>query len=228
MMGIKAVLFDVDDTLYDSTLQVKSARSNAIKAMREAGLELTNKEGLQVLEEIVREFGSNYPYQFNELLKKLGYEYNPRIIAAGVAAYHSTKTAYLTPFPDTVPTLLKLRDLGFKLGAVTDGIAVKQWEKLIRMGLQHFFHTVVISSDVGCEKPGEKLFTIAAERLGCKTNESVMVGDRIDRDIMGANKAGMATVRIMKGKYRNNKPANKLQKPDHIIDNLYELIGIIK
>jgi len=227
-MGIKAVLFDVDDTLYDSTLQVKSARSNAIKAMREAGLELTNKEGLQVLEEIVREFGSNYPYQFNELLKKLGYEYNPRIIAAGVAAYHSTKTAYLTPFPDTVPTLLKLRDLGFKLGAVTDGIAVKQWEKLIRMGLQHFFHTVVISSDVGCEKPGEKLFTIAAERLGCKTNESVMVGDRIDRDIMGANKAGMATVRIMKGKYRNNKPANKLQKPDHIIDNLYELIGIIK
>ncbi|OYT52717.1 MAG: haloacid dehalogenase [Candidatus Altiarchaeales archaeon ex4484_2] len=228
MREIKAVLFDVDDTLYDSTLQVNRARANAVKAMREAGLGVTDNEGLLVLEEIVKEFGSNYPNQFNELLKKLEYEYNPRIIAAGVAAYHSTKTAYLTPFPDTVPTLLKLRDSGFMLGVVTDGISVKQWEKLIRLGLQHFFHTVVISSDVGCEKPREELFHIAAERLSCKKEDMVMVGDRIDRDILGANKAGMLTVRIMKGKYRNQKPENSLEKPDYIIENLHEIIEILK
>jgi len=228
MDEIKAVFFDVDDTLYDSTLQVNRARGNAIKAMMEAGLEVSNREGILVLEEIVREYGSNFPRQFDELLKKLDYNYNPRIIAAGVAAYHSTKTAYLVPYPDTVPTLLRLRDLGYRLGIITDGIAVKQWEKLIRMGLQHFFHTVVISSDVGCDKIDEKIFNIAAKKLKSKPAESIMVGDRIDRDILGAKKAGMHTIRILKGKYRSQEPQNRREKPDYVIDNLAEIIEILK
>jgi len=226
--NIRAIFFDIDDTLYDSTLQVKNARENAIKAMKEAGLRVTEEKGLLILEEIVREFGSNYPYQFNELLKKLGYKFNPRIIAAGVAAYHSTKLAYLVPFPDTVPTLLRLRDSGYKLGVITDGISVKQWEKLIRLGLQHFFHSVIISDDVGYEKPDDRIFKIAAKSIGYKPYESIMVGDRIDRDISGANKAGMVTVRILKGKYKNQKPENEMEMPDYNIKNLMEILEILK
>jgi len=225
---IKALFFDIDDTLYDSTLQASLARKNAIKAMIEAGLDVNEEKAMNSLQEIVKKFGSNYSYHFDELLKESGYDPNPRIVAAGVVAYHTTKIAYLVPFPDTIPTLLRLRDLDYKLGIITDGISVKQWEKLIRLGLQHFFHSVIISSDVRREKPDPELFKIAVKNLGCKPEETLVVGDRLDKDISGANKAGMVTVQIIKGKYRERKPRDEFEEPDYIISNLANILDILK
>ena len=228
MNKIKAVFFDIDDTLYDSTLQAEMVRKNAIKAMIEAGLEIKEEEGLGVLNDIVKKFGSNYQNHFNELLKEFGYDENPRIIAAGIVAYHTTKSAYLVPFPDTVPTLLKLRDLGYRLGVITDGVAVKQWEKLIRLGLQHFFHTVIISGEIKREKPDVVVFNLAAKKVGCLPKEVVMVGDRLDRDILGANKAGMTTVQMVKGKYRSQTPERNGDNPDYVISGLKEILRILE
>jgi putative hydrolase of the HAD superfamily len=224
---IRALFFDIDDTLYDSSLQASLARKNAIKAMIEAGLDVSEEDCLDSLDNIVKRFGSNYRYHFDELLREHDHDPNPRIIAAGVAAYHATKIAYLVPFPDTVPALLKLRDLGYKLGIITDGISVKQWEKLIRLGLQHFFHSVTISSDFGKEKPDPELFRIAIKKSGCKPEETVMLGDRLDKDISGANKAGMVTVQIMKSKYKKAKPKNASEEPDYVISELSDLLGVL-
>ncbi|HEX55491.1 MAG: haloacid dehalogenase [Candidatus Altiarchaeales archaeon] len=227
-MKIKAIFFDIDDTLYDSTLQTDMARRNTIRAMIEAGLEIEEDEGIKALNEIVEKFGSNYGYHLNELLREFGYEENPRIIAAGIVAYHSTKIAYLVPFPDTIPTLLKLRDLGYGLGVITDGIAVKQWEKLIRLGLQHFFDSVIISEEIGIEKPNPEMFKIAARKIKCKPEEAIMVGDRIDKDIVGANKVGMLTVQLMHGKHMDEIPKNPDEEPDYIISNLRDILKVLK
>lgn len=228
MNKIKAVFFDIDDTLYDSTLQTEMVRRNAIKAMIEAGLDIGEEDGLEALKDIVKEFGSNYQYHFDELLKKFGYDENPRIIAAGIVAYHTTKLAYLVPFADTIPTLLALRDKGYKLGIITDGVAVKQWEKLIRLGLQHFFHAVVISEEIKKEKPDVEIFRLAAERIGCKPEETAMVGDRLDKDILGANRAGMVTIQIVKGKYRGQMPKDKEEEPNYVISSLKEILRIFR
>ncbi len=224
---IRTIFFDIDDTLYDSSHQAEEARINAILAMREAGLDVSQKKSYNILLDIVKEYGSNYPYHFNELLTHLGYGKNPRIIAAGVIAYHVTKIAYLVPFTDTIPTLLKLRDTGYHIGIITDGLAVKQWEKIIRLGLQHFMHTVTISEEVGKEKPDPAIFTQAIQTAGCIPQESIMVGDRPDKDIEGANLAGMRTVQIMKGKYSTMNAENKMQKPDYFISDLSDIIKIL-
>ncbi len=224
---IKAVFFDVDDTLYDSSKQVGEARRNAIKAMIEAGLQVDEDDAADKLKKISKALGSNYPQLFDELLKEFGYGSNPRIIAAGVIAYHRTKIAYLVPFYDTIPSLLELRDRGFKLGIITDGIAVKQWEKLIRLGLQHFFHSVVISGSIGCEKPDPILFETAIKRIGCDPGECMMVGDRIDKDIKGANALNMITVQIMKGKYMALKPRDESDKPDYVVSLLSDVLKIL-
>jgi putative hydrolase of the HAD superfamily len=224
---VRAVFFDIDDTLYDSSLQTAETRKNAIKAMIEAGLDASEEEGLEALQSIVKKFGSNHPNQFDELLKVFGQEKNPRIIAAGVVAYHATKIAYLVPFPDTIPSLLRLRDGGYRLGVITDGIAVKQWEKLIRLGLQHFFHSVVISGEEGGGKPDPELFKAASKRLGCRPEHAMMVGDRLDKDIRGAKAAGMVTVQVMKGKYRDKKPADESEEPDYVVDGLSGVLGIL-
>lgn len=223
---VKAILFDVDNTLYDSTRQVETARKNAIEAMIEAGLPTTAAKGIKLLDEIVGTYGSNYEGHFDILLKRLGLVPSPHIVAAGIVAYHNSKISMLRPFPDTVPTLLALRDRDLKLGVITDGVPVKQWEKLIRLGLQHFFHTVIITDEVGIRKPSPELYKYAAGRLKVPTSECLMVGDRLDSDILGAHQAGMKTVRILQGKYQLQK-ATKKNKPDYTINSLSGLLTII-
>lgn len=224
---MKAVLFDIDNTLYDSTMQAQAARRNAVDAMIDAGLPGPRERGLSVLNKIVEEYGSNYEGHFNVLVKRLGMSKDTtRVVAAGIVAYHNTKVSMLHPFPDTVPTLLSLRDKGFRLGVVTDGTPVKQWEKLIRLGLQHFFHTVVITDEVGMKKPSVELYKLAARRIGCDTKDCVMVGDRLDSDISGAKRAGMVTVRILQGKYKKQKPTSA-NRPDFSIKNISGLLKVI-
>lgn len=225
---IKAIFFDIDNTLYDSSLQVESARRNAIKAMIGAGLKTDEKNAKRELKRIVKEHGSNYPSHFNRLLQRIGQGEDYKIIAAGVVAYHNTKLAYLRPFPDTISTLLQLREEGYKLGVITDGKPIKQWEKLIRMGLEDFFHVVIISGNSGREKPSPEIFREALKKLNCQGEEALMVGDKLKKDILGANKVGMTTVQILKGKYQKEKPKRKEEKPDYIIHNLNELPKILK
>jgi len=86
-MKIKAITFDIEDTLYDSSLQMRMARLNAIRAMNEAGLPIDLETGYQMLEGIVKDYGPHYTKHFDKLLERLGLKWNPRVIAAGVLAY---------------------------------------------------------------------------------------------------------------------------------------------
>jgi putative hydrolase of the HAD superfamily len=87
-MPIKAIFFDIDDTLYDSTKLTTMARENSIKAMIDSGLQERSEEKLyNLLNEIIKKHGSNYPKHYDRLLDELGHGPDPKIIAAGVVAY---------------------------------------------------------------------------------------------------------------------------------------------
>jgi len=96
---------------------------SVVKAMKAAGLPIDVETAYRRLEEIVNERGPDDTRHFDTLLERLGLKWNPEVIAAGVVAYRATSPIYLTPFPDTVPTLLKLRDAGYKLGIASKGRA---------------------------------------------------------------------------------------------------------
>jgi putative hydrolase of the HAD superfamily len=225
---IKAVLFDIDDTLFDSTTLAKMARVNAIKAMIECGLPIKSvQKGYRLLMRIVEKYGSNYDEHFDRLLEALGCTRDPKVIAAGIIAYHDTKLGYIKPNPDVIPTLIALRDEGCELGIVSNGRSVKQWEKLIRLGLHHFFDAVIISEDVRSEKPQSKIFRVAIEGLGVKPEETIYVGDDLETDVLGANKAGLISIRVFRQKYE--KPIlNKDMQPKFTITKISELLSIIK
>lgn len=225
---VRAALFDVDDTLFDSVTMVRMARLNAVKAMIEAGLPLADeREGYRLLMRVIRRYGSNYGKHFDRLLESLGVPWDPRVIAAGIVAYHDTKFACLKVDPDVIPTLITLRDRGYMLGIISNGRLIKQWEKIIRLGLHHYFHVVVVSEEVGSEKPDVRIFETALRRLGVRPFEAVYVGDRLDTDILGANRAGLVSVRILKGRYRRRRPAAEEMKPRYEIRRLSELLEIL-
>lgn len=228
MIKIKCVLFDVDDTLYDTSLQMSMARLNAVKAMIEAGLPANVEIAYRVLEEIVKEFGPHYNKHFDKLLERLGLKWNPRVIAAGVIAYRETSSTYLKPYPDTFYTLLKLRESGYKLGVVSEGRAVKQWQKLIQLGIQHLFHHVLVSEEVNGETITPKMFELILKNLNVLPEETVFVGNRLETGILCANKAGVVSVRMRKGEHRTEEPKSAEMTPKHEISKISEIFDVLE
>ena len=195
---IKGVLFDLDDTLYDSSSFADQARREAIKMMIDAGLNATEEEAYNILQRIIKQKGSNYNRHLDDLVKAIMGHYEPKIITMGIITYHNVKFALLRPYPDTIKTLIALKKMGLKLGVITDGITIKQWEKLIRLGIVDFFDEVVTSEEFGLGKPNVEFFEYGIKKMGLNPDEAVYVGDRIDRDIIPANKVGMCAIRILK------------------------------
>lgn len=227
-MKIRCIIFDIDDTLYDASFQMSTARLNAIKAMIEAGLPTNIEIAYRVLEEIVKEFGRHYNRHYDKLLERLGLGWNPRVIAAGVIAYRETSSAYLKAYSDTISVLLKLRESGYQLGIVSEGRAVKQWQKLIQLGIQHLFHRVVISEEIKEGTITPEMFKLVLKDLGVSPEETVFVGNQLDTDILCANKVGVVSVRMRKGEHRVEEPKSSEMAPKYEINKLSEIFDVLE
>ena len=192
----KAVFFDIDDTLLDTSSFAELARHAAINNIVENGLPIEQDHAYDILKEIIKEKGSNYGKHFNVLTKRVIGAEDPYLIALGMTTYHNVKFSLLEPFPRTIAILIYLKKKGYQIGAITNGITIKQWEKLIRLNLHPFFDIVLTSEEVGYEKPHPASFEEALRRMNCSADKSVMVGNKFDTDIIGAINAGMAGILV--------------------------------
>jgi len=222
----RAVIFGIDDVLYDATYQTSNARLAAVRAMIEAGLPVDLETGYRTLEAIVKELGPDNTRHFDKLMERLGLKWTPEVVAAGVVAYRETNPIYLKPYPDTMPTILKLRDMGYKLGCASGGRSVKQWQKLVTLGLHHCFHAVVISEDVGSETLSKAVIQEVVKRLAVASRETIFVGAHPKAEISVASEAETMTVRLLKGESKTEKTADT--KPFREINKLSELFQLIE
>ena len=231
---LDVVLFDVDDTLYSTTAFALRARSNAVQAMIDAGLRAGHDEALSELHEVVVEFRSNYHHHFERLLDRLGHDrvegLNPAVvIAAGVVAYHRTKETAMEALPDARALLDALVAAGVTTGVVSDGLQIKQAEKLVRLGLLDRFapRAIFFSDQLGVSKPNPKIFQKACEALDVDPTRAMYVGDRASHDVAPAASVGMRTVlyRGAGGKYADGEgPVN----PDHDVADLRDLVPVLQ
>jgi len=221
----KAVFFDIDDTLYDTSGFAKRARKAALNAMIDAGLPLSPDEAYDLLREIIKEKGSNYDKHLNVLTKRVFGEEKPLLIALGMITYHNVKFALLRLFPETMSTLIHLKARGYHLGVISNGITIKQYEKLVRLGLYHFFDSVITSQEAGVEKPDIAIFELAMKTMGCKAENSVMIGNSFNDDVLGAIDAGMSAV-FLTTKLKDSERAI-IEKNDLKLDIISD-IGQIK
>ena len=75
----------------------------------------------------------------------------------------------------------------------------------------------------GLSKPNRRIFETALQKSGCASDQAVMIGDRIDNDILPARQLGMHTVWVRQGFGQYWKITNEAEKPDYQVDNLAEL-----
>lgn len=225
---IKAVFFDIDDTLYDTSGFAKLARKAALNVMIDAGLPLGSDEAYKLLRQIINEYGSNYDKHFNILTKRVFGEENPLLIALGMITYHNVKFALLRLFPQTTKTLIYLKEKGYHLGVISNGKTIKQWEKLIRLDLHHFFDEVITSEEAGVEKPDVRIFNAAMEKMGCKPNKSIMIGNKFNEDIKGALNSGMLAIMVNSKLSEQDKKYLKTNKQEiEVLNHIGELKNIL-
>ena len=93
-------------------------------------------------------------------------------------------------FPDVANNLTNLREV-YQLALVTNGAPDLQREKIQGANLARFFDAILISGEVGIGKPDCRLFKLALEALATSPSETVMIGDSLNRDILGAQRAGL-------------------------------------
>ena len=85
---------------------------------------------------------------------------------------------------------------------------------------------VVASAEAGCEKPDLKIFNIAFEQAKCNPSEAVMIGDRLDNDIIPAKKLGMKTVWVRQGFAKFKSVKNELERPDYIVESIADVVNL--
>ena len=221
---IKAILFDLDNTLIDFMTMKKASCEAAVAAMIASGVHIEKELALKILFELYDQYGYEYNLIFQRFLEKTQNTIDYKVLAAGIIAYRKVQQSFLDPYPKVVPTLLALKQNGIKIGIVTDAPRLKAWMRLTELGLQDFFDVVVAYGDVTETKPSRMPFERALELLHMKPEEVLMVGDMPEKDVKGAQALGMKACFARYGWRRAEKPQTTA---DYEIDGIEEIIGII-
>ncbi len=127
-----------------------------------------------------------------------------------------------TLYADADSVLRDLKSRGYKLGIIANQ-APGAAERLSNWGIADCFSVIASSSELGVAKPEPQIFEKALAMAGCTASQAVMIGDRLDNDIIPAKRFGMQTIWIRQGTaaYQSKELAEGYA--DYIIDNLSEL-----
>lgn len=144
--------------------------------------------------------------------------------AEATAYFHLVKTPWHSederPYHDCVSALHQLKARGYSLGVIANQLPGTE-ARLEAWGLLPFFSVVAASAERGFAKPAPELFCWALDRAKCAPQDAVMIGDRLDNDILPAKRLGMRTVWI-----RHNPTAQPAVSADAIISSLSDLLNL--
>ena len=192
-LAIKGVVFDLDNTLLDFMKMKEFAVKAAIKGMIEAGLKVNEDKSYIEINSIYEEFGWENQKVFDVFLEKTIGHVDNKFLAAGIVAYRRAREANLMAYPNVNKTLLTLSKSGIKLGVVSDAPSREAWMRIYYLNLHHYFDVVITYDDSGERKPSPKPFQLALNGMGLRPEETIMIGDWPERDVVGAQQIGMKT-----------------------------------
>ncbi|KPJ53660.1 hypothetical protein AMJ39_03920 [candidate division TA06 bacterium DG_24] len=221
---IKAVVFDLDNTLVDFVKMKEGAIDAAVDAMIDAGLTLPRDDAKRKIFAIYEKKGIEFQQVFDLFLQQELGEIDYKIHAAGIVAYRKAREAALVLYPHVNLALMELAKRGLKLAVVSDAPRLQAWLRLCYLQLQHIFDVVVTYDDAGARKPDPAPFQRVLNQLMVEPHEALMVGDWPERDITGAATIGMPTVFARYGDTFGTVHSGA----DFEIDDLLELIDIVE
>ena len=220
---IKGVVFDLENTLLDFMKMKEFAVKAAIKGMIEAGLKVNEDESYIEINSIYEEFGWENQKVFDVFLEKTIGHVDNKFLAAGIVAYRRAREANLMAYPNVNKTLLALSKSGIKLGVVSDAPSREAWMRIYYLNLYHYFDVVITFDDSGERKPSPIPFQLALDGMGLRPEETIMIGDWPERDVVGAQQIGMKTAFARYGDTFGTVNSGA----DWDLNDIYQLVDII-
>ncbi|KXK25980.1 MAG: Pyrimidine 5'-nucleotidase YjjG [candidate division WS6 bacterium OLB20] len=224
---IRNILFDLDETLYNDQDVKAQADVDVLSYFSDNidGISLT--EHYQLYKDSDKElvfdwfinFLSNFTNKDSEIKEH----------AENAESIYWKSLSNIKLYPDAL-VFLNAVSGKFELGILSDGSRNKQLKKLDFLGLESFFNSenLVFSEDVGEKKPSKLMFDKIIEKMNLNPAETLYIGDRVDRDIVGGNQAGFVTVLLRRNRSFNVSIINEEEKPTYEITNFFDLLRIIE
>lgn len=188
---MRAVLFDLDDTLHDksATLRLVAEHQYGSFSLREQNVDLA-------------QWVAAYVDQHNQLIPKTQvFDFLTRQFRLDFSSAQPMLEEYdrecgglAQPFPGAEMLLAACRQDGIALGCVTNGRDSHQRSKIVGMGLETYFASIVTSGAFGAKKPALSIFKHCLDELGVRPCDCIFVGDNFAADMAPALKLGMQTI----------------------------------
>lgn len=228
-MKIQHVFFDLDHTLWDFD---KNSDLTFFKILKKNNLNIDVSKFLNSYHPINRKYWELYRenkvskadlryYRLSDTFKKLNYDINDDLINQLAIDYIEHLSDFNHLIPDTLIVLNSLKS-NYRMHIITNGFKEVQKRKLEKSKLIQYFDSVTISEDVGVKKPHKLIFDHALTAANANVENSVMIGDNFNADILGALGVGMKAI------YYDFHKTNEQERENLIIiKNLKELIKIL-
>lgn len=233
MAGL-ALLFDIDDTLYDQAVLFGMAyerafpeifcqgpSAGALFAARSHHSEQSFRQALN--QEMTME--EMYRYRIRKALAEFGFSITDEEADAFQRMYERMQEELaLSAKMEELLTYCKKN--GVLLGVVSNGPGDHQRRKAATLGLERYMRAehMIVSGDVGFVKPDLRIFRLAEERMGLNPADTWYVGDSFGNDIVGAARAGWRTIWMnRRGKAAPAEGAGALVRPDREVADDEEL-----
>lgn len=217
---LRAVLLDLDNTLYDEHEFVMSGFKAVAQAMAQK-FELDEKAVYLSLSKLFLKQGRKQV--FTQALGDLGI-YDDEITSEMVEVYRS-HLPRIRVFRDAHAVLPKIKQ-ECRLGLITDGLRRVQENKIQALKVSGYFDVITYADDYG-GKHSSKPFLMTLEQLQVKADESVYVDDNPQKGFAVAKELGIRTVRILRGEHKSLRVDDERCKPDLEISDLHQLEKIV-
>ena len=229
MKEVNNLFFDLDHTLWDFD---KNSDLTFFKILKKNNLKIDVSKFLNSYHSINRKYWELYRenkvskadlryYRLSDTFKKLNYDINDNLINQLAIDYIEHLSDFNHLIPDTLIVLNSLKS-NYRMHIITNGFKEVQKRKLEKSKLIQYFDSVTISEDVGVKKPHKLIFDHALTAANANVENSVMIGDNFNADILGALGVGMKAI------YYDFHKTNEQERENLIIiKNLKELIKIL-
>jgi putative hydrolase of the HAD superfamily len=221
MAALRAVLFDLDDTLTDRSRSIERLASRFLDrfGVDLAGCELRelirvihggDRGGYAAREELGAHLQSSLPWRQAPGVERLVDFWRDNFPRCNVERGGVTRT------------LQTLHQKGLKLGVISNGFTASQNTKLDVMGIRPLFSVVLISQEVGFSKPDPRIYQMGLEKLGVLTSEAIFVGDNPVLDVVGPRAVGIRSIWL---NCRGEQPPENVACPERVtsVDQLTDL-----
>ena len=229
---MKAIIFDVDDTLYNQVIPFKKAieknfpnNNIDIDKLYEMSRRFSD-EVFELTERGEMNLEKMHVYRIQEAFKYFGTTISQEEARTFQKDYQNNQKE-ITLLPDIQDSFDFVSKQHITMGIITNGPIEHQKNKIKQLGLEKWIQksNMFISSEVGIAKPDVRLFEFVQKQMNLVPSETYYIGDSFENDIVGASNAGWNTIWINR---KNKKSSNKNVNPDFIVSEQNDIISVLK